>query len=207
MHPNPHRPAASFPSFSFAAVAVVVAVTTTAIAPLGGCYAPPPPERRAASTSNVVDAVCSNLAEEACRVTPGCKYGSPCVGGPGISCTMETFCYASEETIEPTPVETDAGPQDAGQSAPSPLDPKACFRAGCHLELCVDAGDDAPWTFEACPPGPVLGCQSLGRCERQRNGRCGWTPTLEQAACEGQVSSAGSSGSPGDGSSGGASQN
>ncbi|MFA7309899.1 MAG: hypothetical protein WC050_03250 [Candidatus Paceibacterota bacterium] len=56
-----------------------------------------------------------------------------------------------------------------------------CAVGGCSAQLCGEAGDEM---MSTCEYRPEYGCyQKHSSCERQANGRCGWTPTPALAQC------------------------
>ena len=58
-----------------------------------------------------------------------------------------------------------------------------CAVAGCSSELCVE-GAEAPYVVTTCLYQDSFACYpAFSRCERQHNGRCGWTMSEELAAC------------------------
>lgn len=57
----------------------------------------------------------------------------------------------------------------------------ACVRAGCSSQLCVDPSDAGVIT--TCEYRPEYACYNSARCERQRNGKCGWTQDRELRQC------------------------
>lgn len=54
-----------------------------------------------------------------------------------------------------------------------------CYVGGCSSQLCTDQ----PNAVSTCEYRPEYACYQRGRCERQTNGACGWTPTNELYAC------------------------
>lgn len=54
----------------------------------------------------------------------------------------------------------------------------ACRRTGCSGQFCSD--QDLTTT---CEWQPSYACYTTAKCERQANGKCGWTPTAELEAC------------------------
>ena len=59
-------------------------------------------------------------------------------------------------------------------------EPSACVRSGCGGELCVEPGSELA---SICIARPEHACYANATCERQPDGRCGWTMTRELAAC------------------------
>lgn len=62
-----------------------------------------------------------------------------------------------------------------------PLTDLGCKVGGCSSQLCVDAGADDP--VSTCEWREEYACFRDATCERQSNGRCGWTPTAELEQC------------------------
>jgi eight-cysteine-cluster-containing protein len=56
-----------------------------------------------------------------------------------------------------------------------------CVVGGCSAQLCGEAGEDLVST---CEFRPEYACyQAHSTCERQPNGRCGWTPNSALTQC------------------------
>ncbi len=55
---------------------------------------------------------------------------------------------------------------------------KACFRTGCSNQVCADEN-----VITTCEWRPEYACYQKARCERQANGKCGFTRTPELIAC------------------------
>ena len=69
----------------------------------------------------------------------------------------------------------------AGKETTTPQEPPAktgCVVTGCSRQVCAD--DDVMTT---CQYRAEYACYRRARCERQTNGKCGWTQTPELAAC------------------------
>ena len=58
---------------------------------------------------------------------------------------------------------------------------EGCVVGGCNNELCQDA--DAEPLVSICLYKPEYACYDSAACERQANGRCGWTQTEELTSC------------------------
>lgn len=56
-----------------------------------------------------------------------------------------------------------------------------CLIGGCGGELCGEAGNDP--LVSICMLTPQQACYKTTRCEKQSNGKCGWTETAELKAC------------------------
>lgn len=78
------------------------------------------------------------------------------------------------QTLKATKFYLPAGAQTVGQ----PPGGKRCFKTGCSSEVCADRD-----VITACIFRPEFECYQKARCERQRNGECGFTQTPELLAC------------------------
>ena len=58
-------------------------------------------------------------------------------------------------------------------------DPGECFVGGCSGQICVDRQDIGT----TCEWREDYACYQSAACERQPDGACGWTPTLELRIC------------------------
>lgn len=67
---------------------------------------------------------------------------------------------------------------DAGGPEP---EPEPCVVGGCSGTLCAEPGDETNTTCEWSPAYACYG--SVGICERDAQGACGWRPTPELEAC------------------------
>jgi hypothetical protein len=68
---------------------------------------------------------------------------------------------------------------DKGNRA-EPVSTKPCVPGGCNGEICVEEGDSAA---TACWMRDEFACYGTARCERQRDGTCGYTETPELEVC------------------------
>ncbi len=132
---------------------------------------PPPPTKETPSTRiEVPKAVCpliapscGNSKEECLKAAksleekyPGCQYSNIC----------ETSCKYPAE-LPSIPIK------------PTKPIAKGCFVSGCSGEICSDSPDImTPCVFE-----PEFACYKTARCERQADGKCGWTMTQELKEC------------------------
>jgi len=65
-----------------------------------------------------------------------------------------------------------------------PAGPKVsggCVAAGCSGQLCVDQSESDIVT--TCEYKDEYACYKTSSCERQEDGKCGWTPTEELVSC------------------------
>jgi hypothetical protein len=53
-----------------------------------------------------------------------------------------------------------------------------CKPTGCSSEVCADTD-----MITACVYLPKYACYKDAKCERQKDGQCGWTPTAALTAC------------------------
>ncbi len=59
-----------------------------------------------------------------------------------------------------------------------------CVTGGCSGELCVDSSISGD-LMTTCVFRPEYACYQFSRCERQADGKCGWTETEEYYQCMG----------------------
>jgi len=55
----------------------------------------------------------------------------------------------------------------------------ACYRGGCSGQVCSDQSG----VITTCEYRPEYACYANARCERQADGRCGWTKTAQLQSC------------------------
>jgi hypothetical protein len=55
-----------------------------------------------------------------------------------------------------------------------------CIVGGCNGEICSDTNMASPCIYK-----PEFECYKKAKCEKQKDGSCGWTPTVELTACLG----------------------
>ncbi len=60
-----------------------------------------------------------------------------------------------------------------------PFVAEGCYIGGCAGEIC----SDEPGVMSPCLWKPEFACYKLARCERQADGKCGWTMTPELKRC------------------------
>ena len=56
-----------------------------------------------------------------------------------------------------------------------------CKIGGCSNQLCLEASDEEDVT--TCEYKEEYACYLTAKCEKQSDGKCGWTPTEELVAC------------------------
>lgn len=88
-----------------------------------------------------------------------------------------------EPHSKPSPRASAAPPTATPSRSPGatarPASP-ACVRAGCSGELCVERGTGV---MTACLYEKKFACYATARCERGRDGQCGWVETPELNRC------------------------
>ncbi|MFH1366577.1 MAG: hypothetical protein ABIH38_01130 [Patescibacteria group bacterium] len=55
-----------------------------------------------------------------------------------------------------------------------------CIKSGCSGQVCTEEGSDIITT---CEIQAWYSCLTLTRCEKQKNGRCGWTENVAYINC------------------------
>lgn len=75
------------------------------------------------------------------------------------------------------------------QEQPPVVTSSECMRAGCSGELCVDSGANGGPPMSVCLYREEYRCYADAQCERQPNGRCGWTPSTDLSSCLSQTQS------------------
>lgn len=64
-----------------------------------------------------------------------------------------------------------------------PTSQEPCFVGGCSGQVCSDQAG----VITTCEWRPEYACYRTATCERQPDGKCGWTPTPELEACLGST--------------------
>jgi hypothetical protein len=67
----------------------------------------------------------------------------------------------------------------AGKATP-PASGGACIATGCSATVCTEPGNDVMTT---CEFKEEYACYQGAACERQADGKCGWTRSAELTAC------------------------
>jgi hypothetical protein len=57
---------------------------------------------------------------------------------------------------------------------------ESCAVGGCYLDMCADSMANFP---DICSYVEAFQCYRTATCERQDNGKCGWTATEELVSC------------------------
>lgn len=55
---------------------------------------------------------------------------------------------------------------------------KACRPTGCSGQICADED-----VVSTCEWTPIYACYKTAKCEKQSDGKCGWTKTSELESC------------------------
>ena len=69
----------------------------------------------------------------------------------------------------------------SSSAAPERYVSAECRLGGCSAQICQ--GIDEEPAVSNCEYRPIYECYKTGRCEKQADGRCGWTMTQELSAC------------------------
>lgn len=83
--------------------------------------------------------------------------------------------YFGFVTIGNNGVDTPNMPTDSTAQMPAP----PCFIGGCSGELCWPE----PGAVSTCIYKEEYACYKTAKCERQKDGQCGWTSTVELTSC------------------------
>lgn len=86
---------------------------------------------------------------------------------------VEDVKTSPEPPATPMPVEPDGG---IGNGA------SGCVPAGCSGTICAELGE-ADSIVTTCEYRAEYACYELTKCERQADGKCGWTETPEFSSC------------------------
>jgi hypothetical protein len=70
------------------------------------------------------------------------------------------------------------------KACPAP-DPKGCVKGGCSGQVCADEP-----LVSTCEWRPEYACYKTATCERQADGKCGWTKTAALTSCLASASTA-----------------
>lgn len=69
--------------------------------------------------------------------------------------------------------------EPATDANPTPITRDGCYIGGCSAQICSDESG----VSSTCEYRPEYACYESGTCERQDNGKCGWTETEALKAC------------------------
>jgi len=78
--------------------------------------------------------------------------------------------------VEPAVVKK---PTEKPPEMSNPLPAPKCFVGGCSAQICSDQPDMA----STCEYREQYACYKTAKCERQKDGQCGWTATAQLKAC------------------------
>ena len=104
---------------------------------------------------------------------------------------IKTNIKSFQNTYNATPIQTPTTNPKPKTNLPSPttnLKPTqkpsnakgGCIVGGCNGEICSDTN-----MASICIYKPEFECYTNARCERQKDGNCGWTQTAELTTCLG----------------------
>ena len=71
------------------------------------------------------------------------------------------------------------GPSPSPSPSTAPV-AGACIKTGCSATICAEAGNDQ---MSTCEYKPEYACYQAATCEKQPDGKCGWTQTDTLKAC------------------------
>lgn len=133
---------------------------------------------------------CGSRGLAPCNEGEYCRFDLEDICGatdrPGVCETIPNICTREVRPVCGCDGETytnacNAAARGISVASEGPCEvPSDCRRAGCSGELCV--GPDEPGV-SICLWRPVYACYDGATCERQADGRCGFTPTAELTAC------------------------
>jgi hypothetical protein len=86
-----------------------------------------------------------------------------------LGCSGDSGTREPDQPSPPPPTAGDGGP---AADEPAPDDAVACVKSGCSGTLCVEEGNEMVTT---CEWKPEYDCYRSATCERQADGRCGFS--------------------------------
>ncbi len=86
-------------------------------------------------------------------------------------------CKGPANTQTPT---VGAGSAESTTEATRGITAEGCARTGCSGHICANAGEDIVST---CVWREEYACYKTARCEKQTDGKCGWTPSAALSDC------------------------
>jgi hypothetical protein len=94
-------------------------------------------------------------------------------------------CMTAPETAPPVTEPEPPVTEPAPEPTPEPIDPApqgvtadGCVRTGCSGQICADEE-----MASTCEFRPEYACYKSAACERQADGKCGWTPSEGLSSC------------------------
>ncbi len=143
---------------------------------INGCYGP------------CVDPATCRPADLECRVDEDCPEGQACLmycwascppdGSPCTSDCTGVCVPSAPQCVSDLDCVDAAGSAGACVNGVCVMSPTDCFVGGCSGEICADEP-----LASICIWEPEFACYQDARCERQSDGRCGWTMSDELRAC------------------------
>jgi hypothetical protein len=94
-------------------------------------------------------------------------------GCPLLPAKTVTPAPAAPPTEEPAPA-----PEPAPSPEPKGTTADGCRRTGCSGQICADED-----MVSTCEYRQEYACYKDAACERQPDGKCGWTPSAALTAC------------------------
>jgi hypothetical protein len=143
---------------------------------------PPPAEERICGTRGV--APCND--GEYCDFPESASCGA--TDQPGVCRFIPTVCTAEVRPVCGCDGETYTNRCSANSRGVSvasdgacATEPVACVVGGCSSQVCTE--DTGSPIITTCEFRPEYACLRESRCERQEDGACGWTATVEYQMC------------------------
>ncbi|MDQ3341670.1 MAG: hypothetical protein M4D80_41495 [Myxococcota bacterium] len=90
--------------------------------------------------------------------------------------TITTLLLAAACGSKSSPGPTNNGSGSATEPAPA----GDCIKTGCSSTICAEPGNDM---MSTCEFKNEYACYRTAACERQADGKCGWTQTDTLKAC------------------------
>lgn len=131
-------------------------------------------------------AICRLCRDGSCGV-PVCSGGAfvgewKCPEDEPVDCDCMRGAYVPVCGIDGETYDATCGREcvDVQIACSGPCPCADCVAGGCSGQLCVDASNDVGSTCEWLPE---YACYQTAVCERQADGRCGWTSTPQLTQC------------------------
>jgi|GEM_PF-2427014 len=104
-----------------------------------------------------------------------CAPGTTCIDTPtGGECVPVATCAATLCAVGTICVDKPTGAECIPATPPK----GACVKTGCSGQICADSP-----RFSTCEFREEYACYATAACERQADGKCGWTQTPALQAC------------------------